>query len=227
MSKIKESELKRLFSEAEKAKKSGTSLGKVFETIASETGRAKGSVRNAYYSTLKKSQSDERLKKDLLGNKTLSVTPIICFNDNETDKIIREILSGATLGKSVRRMTREMAKDEKEALRFQNKYRNALRCDRTRVERIRSELKNEVGRCYDPYEKKRGKDLLLEKLKAEINALYERIAQKARDENRLLKEELRRCREELGKYNGDCQNAKNISKAEKFFAVSAADDKKI
>lgn len=227
MSKIKESELKRLFSEAEKAKKSGTSLGKVFETIASETGRAKGSVRNAYYSTLKKSQSDERLKKDLLGNKTLSVTPIICFNDNETDKIIREILSGATLGKSVRRMTREMAKDEKEALRFQNKYRNALRCDRTRVERIRSELKNEVGRCYDPYEKKRGKDLLLEKLKAEINALYERIAQKARDENRLLKEELRRCREELGKYNGDCQNAENISKAEKFFAVSAADDKKI
>ncbi len=227
MSKIKESELKRLFSEAEKAKKSGTSLGKVFETIASETGRAKGSVRNAYYSTLKKSQSDERLKKNLLGNKTLTVTPIICFNDNETDKIIREILSGATLGKSVRRMTREMAKDEREALRFQNKYRNALRCDRTRVERIRSELKNEVGRCYDPYEKKRGKDLLLEKLKAEINALYERIAQKARDENRLLKEELRRCREELNKYNGDCQNAENISKAEKFFAVSATDDKKI
>lgn len=227
MSKIKESELKRLFSEAEKAKKSGTSLGKVFETIASETGRTKGSVRNAYYSTLKKSQSDERLKKNVLGNKTLTVTPIICFNDNETDKIIREILSGATLGKSVRRMTREMAKDEREALRFQNKYRNALRCDRTRVERIRSELKNEVGRCYDPYEKKRGKDLLLEKLKAEINALYERIAQKARDENRLLKEELRRCREELSKYNGDCQNAENVSKAEKFFAVSATDDKKI
>ena len=224
MSKIKESELKRLFSEAEKAKKSGTSLGKVFETIASETGRAKGSVRNAYYSTLKKSQSDERLKKNVLGNKTLSVTPIICFNDNETDKIIREILSGATVGKSVRRMTREMAKDEREALRFQNKYRNALRCDRPRVERIRNELKNEVGRCYDPYEKKRGKDLLLEKLKAEINALYERIAQKARDENRLLKEELRRCREELSKYN---QNAENISKAEKFFAVSSADDKKI
>lgn len=227
MSKIKESELKRLFSEAEKAKKSGTSLGKVFETIAAETGRAKGSVRNAYYSTLKKSQSDERLKKNVLGNKTLSVTPIICFNDSETDKIIREILSGATLGKSVRRMTREMAKDEREALRFQNKYRNALRCDRTRVERIRSELKNEVGRCYDPYEKKRGKDLLLEKLKAEINALYERIAQKARDENRLLKEELMRCREELSKYNGDCQNAENVSKAEKFFAVSATDDKKI
>lgn len=227
MSKIKENELKRLFSEAEKAKKSGTSLGKVFETIASETGRAKGSVRNAYYSTLKKSQSDEILKKNVLGNKTLTVTPIICFNDNETDKIIREILSGATLGKSVRRMTREMAKDEREALRFQNKYRNALRCDRPRVERIRSELKNEVGRCYDPYEKKMGKDLLLEKLKAEINALYERIAQKARDENRLLKEELRRCREELSKYNCDCQNAENISKAEKFFAVSAADDKKI
>ena len=227
MSKIKENELKRLFSEAEKAKKSGTSLGKVFETIASETGRAKGSVRNAYYSTLKKSQSDEILKRNVLGNKTLSVIPIICFNDNETDKIIREILSGATLGKSVRRMTREMAKDEREALRFQNKYRNALRCDRTRVERIRSELKNEVGRCYDPYEKKRGKDLLLEKLKAEINALYERIAQKARDENRLLKEELRRCREELSKYNGDCQNVENISKAEKFFAVFATDDKKI
>lgn len=53
MSKIKESELKRLFSEAEKAKNSGTSLGKVFEAIAAETGRAKGSVRNAYYSTLK------------------------------------------------------------------------------------------------------------------------------------------------------------------------------
>ena len=227
MSKIKESELKRLFSEAEKAKKSGTSLGKVFETIASETGRAKGSVRNAYYSTLKKSQSDERLKKNVLGNKTLSVTPIICFNDNETDKIIREILSGATFGKSVRRMTREMAKDEREALRFQNKYRNALRCDRTRVERIRSELKNEVGRCYDPYEKKRGKDLLLEKLKAEINALYERIAQKARDENRLLKEELRRCREEICRLNGNDGQRENISKAEKFFAVSGTDDKKM
>ena len=227
MSKIKESELKRLFSEAEKAKKSGTSLGKVFETIASETGRAKGSVRNAYYSTLKKSQSDERLKKNVLGNKTLTVTPIICFNDNETDKIIREILSGATFGKSVRRMTREMAKDEREALRFQNKYRNALRCDRTRVERIRSELKNEVGRCYDPYEKKRGKDLLLEKLKAEINALYERIAQKARDENRLLKEELRRCREEICRLNGNDGQRENISKAEKFFAVSETDDKKI
>ena len=227
MSKIKESELKKLFTEAEKAKNSGTSLGKVFETIAAETGRAKGSVRNAYYSVLKKSQSDEQLKKNVLGNKTLDVTPIICFSGDETDKIIREILSGATFGKSVRRMTREMAKDEREALRFQNKYRNVLRCDRPRVERIRNELKNEVGRCYDPYEKKRSKDLLLEKLKSEINALYEKIAQKARDENRLLKEELRRCREEICRLNGNDGQRENISKAEKFFAVSETDDKKM
>ena len=69
--------------------------------------------------------------------------------------------------------------------------------------------------------------MLLEKLKGEINALYERIAKKARDENRLLKEELRRCREELSKFNDSGEGSENISKAEKFFAVSESDDKKM
>ncbi len=83
-----------------------------------------------------------------------------------------------------------IAKDAKTALRYQNKYRSMLVSDRETVESVVAEIKRERGECYNPYSK-RG-DVVLEKLKSEINALYERIAADLKTKNAALELKVKR-----------------------------------
>lgn len=224
MNEIKRTNIEELIQEAKRAKESGASLSSVFKFFAEKNGKASGSVRNAYYAAMKnaglngsaefneKTESNENLSgkveaKGIIGAKHnekspselyqgLKVNKIVTFKESETDALVKKVLTGVTFGKSVRRAISEISRGEKEALRNQNKYRNTLKRDKPRVERLRKEIISEVGKCYDPYLKPPSRDELLDDLKNEINNFYDRIASRVRIENTLLKHELTVCRAE-------------------------------
>ncbi len=190
MAKMTEQQIKELLGLAYEAKSRGESLSKVFEDFAKRTGRAQGSIRNVYYSSLKQTSSDEEYKRSVLGEKNLSPAKIISFEDCETDFLLEKILTGVTFGKSVRRVISEMTENPKLALRYQNKYRNVVRFDRKRVQAIRQRIIEDYGKCYDPYKESAPSDELLSKLKREINLLCDKIALEQREENQSLKQKI-------------------------------------
>lgn len=190
MAKMTQAQIRQLMDLAYEAKNKGESLSKVFDSFAKQTGRARGSIRNVYYSSLKQTSGDEKYKKSVLGEKSLSVAKIISFEDCETDFLLEKILTGVTFGKSVRRIISEMTENPKLALRYQNKYRNVIRFDRQRVQNAREKIIKDFGKCYDPYKESATYDALLSKLKREINLLCDKIALEQREENQKLKQKI-------------------------------------
>ena len=237
MNKFKRTDIEELVKEVKRAKETGASLSSVFRFFAEKSGKASGSVRNAYYAAMKTAWLNESAElnenrepnenlsredgakdiKDIIGAKRdekkppeifrgLKVNKIVAFNECETDALVKKVLTGVTFGKSVRRAISEISEGEKEALRNQNKYRNTLKRDKPRVERLRKEIISEVGKCYDPYPKLPARDELLGDLKKEINDFYDRIASRVRIENTLLKHELNACRAENAKLKAQLES---------------------
>lgn len=164
----------------------GKTLSYLFENYGREHSRAKGSVRNYYYSLLK-SRSDARVER-LLAGKGLQAGSIRPFTEEETDELIRKILLEKSKGTSVRRAIANLAAgDEKQMLRMQNKYRNLLKKQPERIARIAKEEGLE-----EPVE------FLQRKVEREIDALYSRIALDLRRENEYLRAELEKIRRERG-----------------------------
>lgn len=239
MNKFKRTDIEELVKEVKRAKETGASLSSAFRFFAEKSGKASGSVRNAYYAAMKTAwlnestelnenrEPNENLSRkdgakditDTIGAKCdekkppeifrgLKVNKIVAFNECETDALVKKVLTGVTFGKSVRRAISEISDGEKEALRNQNKYRNTLKRDKPRVERLRKEIISEVGKCYDPYPKPPARDELLGDLKKEINDFYDRIASRVRIENTLLKHELNACRAENAKLKAQLESRK-------------------
>lgn len=164
-------------------RKRGQTLSGLFEGYAKKTGRAKGSVRNYYYALLR-STGDERVKKMLRG-KNLRAEKILPFTEEETDKILREILKQKQQGISVRRAVLNLSGgDDKLMLRYQNKYRNVLTKQPERIERLMREAGITSG------------DEARKRLEAEINGLYDRLAESLRDENKKLSALIKRLTDE-------------------------------
>ena len=160
----------------------GKTLSYLFETYGKEHNRAKGSVRNYYYSFLKRTD-DARVRKILEG-KDLKAGAIVPFTEEETDEMLKKVLHEKSKGMSVRRAIRNVSEgDEKLMLRMQNKYRNLLK---KQPERVRAAAKA----AGVPEEK----SFLQRKLGREIDALYERIASDLKEENRRLRAELEKLR---------------------------------
>ncbi len=169
-----EEEAKSLVKYVANGKKDGKTLSGLFASYAQKTGRAKGSVRNYYYALLR-STGDERVKKMLRGT-NLKAEKISPFSEEETDKILREILKQKSMGVSVRRAVLNLAGgDDKLMLRYQNKYRNVLTKQPERIER----LMRECGL-------KSGSDEARKRIEEEINGLYDRLASSLKEENKRL-----------------------------------------
>lgn len=160
----------------------GKTLSYLFETYGRAHSRAKGSVRNYYYALLKK-QDDARVKRMLEG-KGLSAGVVKPFTEEETDEMLKKVLTEKSKGISVRRAIRNLSDgDEKLMLRMQNKYRNLLK---KQPERVRAA----AAAAGVPEEK----SFLRRKLEREIDALYERIASELKEENARLRAELEKLR---------------------------------
>ncbi len=167
-------------------KKEGKALSYLFASFGKEHGRARGSVRNYYY-TLLKQRGDERVVR-LLDGTDLSVEKIRAFSEEETDAALRSILAEKAKGMSVRRAIRNVAMgDEKLTLRLQNKYRNLLKKQPDRVKRIAESL------GLDPVSappSRPARSHLQRRLEEEIDALLERLTGELKAENERLKERI-------------------------------------
>lgn len=164
------------FTEFLKGRK-GETLTESFSEYAKLTGKAKGTIRNMYYAMARKSTLDEEFKNNFLMGENFSVNKPKGFSDEEYNNLIKYILNAKKEGKSVRKATAELAKgDIKLALRYQNKYRNAVKTD----ENLRREISV-----------KKVKEILPEqtfsKLKSDINSLVNSIALKEKKQNEYLK----------------------------------------
>lgn len=177
-----EEEAKELVSYISEGKKEGKTLSYLFAAFGKTHGRARGSVRNYYYGLLKMSEKEEI--RALLEGTELKAGQIREFTEEETDRILRAILTEKSKGVSVRRAIFRLAEgDDKLMLRYQNKYRNILK---KQPERIAS-LSAEMGIQDD---KIRRAQQLQARVEEEINALYSRISQSLREENTRLKERI-------------------------------------
>ena len=191
-----EEEAKGLIDYVEKGKQAGKTLTKLFALYGDEHGRAKGSVRHYYYALMKNQKGDDRIVQ-LLDGRTLRVEKIREFTEEETDWAIKSILAEKQKGLSIRRAIFNISKgDDKLNLRLQNKYRNVLKKEPSRIEKIASEL------GYSSEEKEKlvsgrmgagksvdRKEFLQRRLENEINFLYDRLTQALKEENERLRVE--------------------------------------
>ena len=156
-------------------KNAGRTLSGMFESYAKKTGRAKGSVRNYYYALLR-SSGDKRVK-NLLNGTGLKAEKIIQFSEDETDIMLKAILTQKSRGVSVRKAVLNLSGgDDKLMLRYQNKYRNVLTKQPERIERLMHEC-GLAGRATDEARKK---------IEDEINGLYDKLASSLKEENKRL-----------------------------------------
>lgn len=186
--------------------KGNMNLTEVFYSYGKKSGKAKGTVRNLYYALAKKTNTDADFCQKYFDGKPLSVSKIVEFNGEEEKELIKKILVMKNEGYSVRSAIMELSDgDAKMALRYQNKFRNAMKCKPHLIAEIIAELKNEGKNvCFDG--EKSVEEVVsesqLKRLKTEINGLVGKIAESVRRENEYLKDRIIRLeRENLKLYN--------------------------
>ncbi|MBQ3496119.1 MAG: hypothetical protein IJA76_05520 [Clostridia bacterium] len=169
-------ETKQLLSDCIEAQSNGASLQAVFERTAIRTKRAKGTVRNFYYSTLKDIERGAFLGQLPDGVERLKAKHPKTFTKEDADALFSKINAQKMGGKSVRQAIIEMSNgDSKLALRYQNKYR--------------SMLKNQSKKAFTRIDLASDDFKYFNKLSQEIDGLVERIKDKYAKECVKLKEE--------------------------------------
>lgn len=171
------------------------SLSEVFNEYAIVNGKANGTVRNLYYALAKKSATDKEFCDKYLGGKALQVSQIVQFDKDQERQLIKKILLAKQSGKSVRSEIMALSNgDAKTALRYQNKYRNALRNKPQVISDIIGEIKGEGTTFTDKNMVDTQKSIIsnqqFDRLKHEIDNLVGKIALKIRKENACLKERI-------------------------------------
>lgn len=144
-SKWKDSEVKKLFLTVEKAKQENKSLLDAFRSYAKKSKRKPNSVRNYYYmevTSLKENKNRaEKLGIDVSKHDVLSLEK---FSNEETKKLVKEILRQKCLGVSIRKACLNLAEgDVSKMVRFQNKFRSVLKTNSNLYNDILCELKTE------------------------------------------------------------------------------------
>ena len=179
-----EEEAKSLVEFINEGKSAGKTLSNLFAVYAQKTGRAKGSVRNYYYALLR-ATGDKRVA-ELLKDTSLHAEKIVSFTEEETDRILREIIKQKSRGISVRRAVLNLSGgDDKLMLRYQNKYRNVVAKQPERIEKLMRECGINGGA-----------DGARERIEEEINALYDRLASSLKEENKRLTTLIKRLTDE-------------------------------
>ena len=175
--------------------KKGRSLSSVFESFAHSKGKAKGTIRNLYYALAKKSVEDKEFCKKYFDGIPLKVSRGENFKADEEKELIKKVMIGTKDGRSVRSIIIELAKgDAKLALRYQNKFRNAVKNKPDLIKEVISqEIKN--GQSLDLTAKRQPifsvvNENQVKRLKGEIDNLISKISASLKRENERLKARL-------------------------------------
>lgn len=175
--------------------KKGRSLSSVFESFASKQGKAKGTIRNLYYALAKKSVEDKEFCQKYFDGIPLKVSRGETFKKDEENELIKKVIAGHLEGRSVRSIIIELAKgDAKLALRYQNKFRNAVKNKPELIkEMISITAKN--GQTLDLTAKRQPifsvtNESQVKRLKSEIDNLISKISASLKKENERLKARL-------------------------------------
>ena len=152
------------------ARDAGEPLGPAFESVARQTGRKAGSVRNYYYTVYRKMTGQN------IG-RTFEV-----FTEEEIRRMLRFMLRAQAEGKSVRRAALELGNFDKSAmLRYQNKYRSVVKNRPELVLEAAQELRREGIEAPLPQNaaEKRGADACDEtQTRAALAAIWKRMGEK-------------------------------------------------
>lgn len=182
-----EDEARTLVEYIKEGRSKGKTLTYLFEAYGRARGRAKGSVRNYYYTLMKNERQDERIVR-LLDGSSLSVGQIREFTEEETDEALRNILAEKSKGFSVRRAIFNLSNgDDKLMLRLQNKYRNVRKKQPERIQALAKEMG--IEEHVIPQKTGMDREFLRRRLENEINALYDRLAKTLKEENQRLRAE--------------------------------------
>lgn len=172
----------------------GKPLTEIFESYGAAIGKAKGTVRNMYYALAKHCENDAQFCKKYLGGVPIKVGKIVEFGKEEERELVKKILLAKKEGRSARSAINELSGgDMKTALRYQNKFRNAVRSNTRMVAEVISEIRGESGE-FSLTSSVKAENLLpdaqFKKLKNEIDNLFSRVSLKLRRENAYLKERI-------------------------------------
>ena len=199
------------------------SLSSLFEKFGAINGKAKGTVRNLYYALAKRSNEDKEFCQKYLGGKPIKISKIIEFTEQDEKALIKTIIEQKHLGRSVRSIIMEMANgDAKLALRYQNKYRNAIKNNSGLISEIVGEINSQGNNFYIEIEKQPKNiisDVQFNKLKNEIDSLVQKISSKIKKENEYLKERVARLESENLKLVSILYGNQNPTDARKFFSA--------
>ena len=202
--------------------KGETSLSNAFEKFGILNGKAKGTVRNLYYALAKRSNEDKEFCQRYLSGKPIKISKIVEFTKQDEKELIKNIILQKNLGKSVRSIIMEMAKgDAKIALRYQNKYRNAIKNNPQLIEKIVGEINNQGNLVIEIEKEPKNiiSDIQFAKLKNEIDALVQKISSKIKRENQYLKERVARLESENLKLVSILYGDQYPTDARKFFSA--------
>ena len=150
---------------------------KLFIDYACLVGKSNGTVRNLYYAIVKASKLDVEFSNKYLNGMSISVKKVEKFNTREEKELIEKISEEKSKGKSVRSIIYQLAGgDEKLFLRYQNKYRNAIK-------KLKQTIETSQNENYSVNE------IQYRRLKKEINDLVTKISASVKEENaRLLRQ---------------------------------------
>ena len=181
MRKLTDKQIAELMLLAKKAKGNGEPLVCVFKDFSKRYSLSAGSVRNVYYKSLKAGKGAKR---------GLTAKSVVPFTSEEEKQLIKKVLTARRNTTSMREAFLEVASgDEKLALRYQNKYSNMLKKQRSTVMREILCQKRISEDCFNPYIDKSNRERKI-KLKREIDDLIKIIISKCEKENRELKRKL-------------------------------------
>lgn len=195
----------------------GKPLTEIFRLFGEKQGKSKGTVRNLYYAMAKKSKEDESFFREFSGGTILSVKKNEKFDSLEEKELIDKILALKEKGKSVRSAVNYLSGgDAKLALRYQNKYRSVMAKGRLISARSRGAkaLLKKI-RLPDGIKDAGFSEENLIVLKAEINALYDRLFSGLKKENEYLKSKVAALEKEKFAYlNASGTNIMELYKTE-------------
>lgn len=176
----------------------GENLTTLFKEFSVLTGKSGGTIRNLYYAIAKKAEQDDDFKNTYLKGTDFKTGKVERFTPEGERELLKKIMQERLNTRSTRSAVLKLSGgDGKTALRYQNKYRSALKNNTPLLEELADELSIERGEKYPVFYKEKISQSAINEVKAEINSLVEKIALKLRKENEFLKCENARLQSEV------------------------------